>query len=89
LSTTEIAQKAGEMWREMEDKSEYESKAAEDKKRYNKEMESYEPPEEDDDNDGGKASKKGGRSAPPKKAKVNDNYKSAEMISSSSDEMED
>ena len=38
MSITEIGKKAGEMWRECSDKSEWEKKAADDKKRYDAEM---------------------------------------------------
>lgn len=41
IKVTEIAKKGGEMWSEMKDKSEWESKAAKEKERYNKEMEEY------------------------------------------------
>jgi structure-specific recognition protein 1 len=82
LPVTEIAKKIGEAWKEIsaEDKVQYQEKADQDKARYEKEMESYEPPSSDsdsdsssssddsDDSDGGKKKKKGKKS-PKKKAK--------------------
>lgn len=41
LKMTDIAKKAGEMWRSMKDKSEWEQKAADAKEEYTKDMESY------------------------------------------------
>lgn len=41
LKMTDIAKKAGEMWRSMKDKSEWEQKAADAKDAYTKEMESF------------------------------------------------
>jgi len=41
LSLAETSKKAGEIWREMEDKSEWNAKADEDKKRYEKEYEKW------------------------------------------------
>merc|ERR1711983_547388 len=41
LSVTEFGKKAGEIWKEMSDKSEWEEKAREDKKRYEAEMEKW------------------------------------------------
>lgn len=41
IKVTEIAKKGGEMWADLKDKSEWESKAAKEKERYNKEMEEY------------------------------------------------
>ncbi len=41
LSMTEIGKKSGEMWQAMTDKSEWEKRAAEDKKRYDAEMEKW------------------------------------------------
>lgn len=43
LKVTEIAKKAGEIWRELKDKSEWEEKAAKDKERYTNEMKNYKP----------------------------------------------
>ncbi|XP_046343338.2 FACT complex subunit SSRP1-like [Haliotis rufescens] len=60
LSITELSKKAGEMWRDMTDKSKYEALAEEAKKEYQAAMEEYkkqkeeEPSaDEDDDEDGG------------------------------------
>lgn len=41
IKVTEISKKAGEMWSEMKDKSEWEARAAKDKERYAREMEEY------------------------------------------------
>jgi structure-specific recognition protein 1 len=41
IKVTEIAKKGGEIWSEMKDKSEWESKAGKEKERYTKEMEEY------------------------------------------------
>ena len=41
LSMTEMTKKAGEIWRDMKDKSKWSVKAEEDKKRYEKEMEKW------------------------------------------------
>jgi structure-specific recognition protein 1 len=41
LSMTEMSKKAGESWRDMKDKSKWNAKAEEDKKRYEKEMEKW------------------------------------------------
>lgn len=41
IKPTEVAKKGGEMWQELKDKSEWESKAAKEKERYTKEMEEY------------------------------------------------
>ena len=41
VSFAEVAKKIGEMWKELEDKSEYEAQAAEDEKRFEVEMKNY------------------------------------------------
>lgn len=41
LKVTEVAKKGGEMWRSMEDKSEWEMKAAKAKEQYAKDLESF------------------------------------------------
>ena len=41
LKVTEIAKKAGEIWRGMDDKSEWEGKAAKAKEQYTADLESY------------------------------------------------
>lgn len=41
LKVTEVAKKGGEMWRSMEDKSEWEQKAAKAKEQYVKDLESF------------------------------------------------
>ena len=56
VSVAEVAKKIGEMWKELEDKSEYEAQAAEDKKRFEKENTAYKggsTAEKDDDEDAG------------------------------------
>ena len=67
---TKFSQECSGCWKEMddEDKADYFQQADEDKKRYQKEMESYVPPAAAEDGDSGrKRGKKGGRVA--KKAK--------------------
>jgi len=41
VSVAELSKKGGELWRQMEDKSEWNAKADEDKKRYEKELEKW------------------------------------------------
>ncbi|KAH9259166.1 hypothetical protein BASA81_002786 [Batrachochytrium salamandrivorans] len=48
----ERSQKASELWKLVTDKSEFEAKAAEDKKRYAEEMKTYVPPPAGDEDDG-------------------------------------
>ncbi|XP_047031996.1 high mobility group protein D-like [Helicoverpa zea] len=66
LKVTEVAKKAGEIWRSMDDKSTWEEKAAEAKEQYAKDLECYNA-------NGGaptpkKAQKRGGAKAKPAKA---------------------
>lgn len=49
LSFAERSQKASELWKLVTDKSEFEAKAAEDKKRFAEEMKAYVPPPRADD----------------------------------------
>lgn len=70
LKVTEVAKKGGEMWRGMEDKSEWEAMAAKAKEQYTKDLESFNA----NGGDGGapvvkKAQKRGKkpRAAAPKK----------------------
>ncbi|XP_046582983.1 FACT complex subunit SSRP1-like [Haliotis rubra] len=70
LSITELSKKAGEMWRDMTDKSKWEALAEEAKKEYQAAMEEYkkqkeeEPSGDDDDDD-----EEGGRGSPKKEKK--------------------
>lgn len=72
LKVTEVAKKGGEIWRGMEDKSEWEAKAAKAKEQYTKDLESFNA----NGGDGGapvkkaqKRSKKPRAAAPKKKIK--------------------
>ncbi|XP_067686639.1 FACT complex subunit SSRP1-like [Haliotis asinina] len=105
LSITELSKKAGEMWRDMTDKSKWEAMAEEAKKEYQAAMEEYkkqkeeEPSDDDDDDEEGgggspKKEKKKKVSPSPKKqtesrAGAGSDYKSKEFISSSSSSDED
>jgi len=72
IAMTEIGKKAGEMWKELEDKSKWIAKAAEDKERYEKELKKW---------------KEGGNLKPtaesPEKEKGKPSEKSQEFIDSS------
>jgi structure-specific recognition protein 1 len=73
LDFKSIATEMGKAWREVEDKSEWDKKAAVEKARYDKEMEAYKPPaaldSSDDDAGASKSPKKKARKDPnaPKK----------------------
>ncbi|KAJ0174904.1 hypothetical protein K1T71_010012 [Dendrolimus kikuchii] len=73
LKMTDIAKKAGEMWRSMKDKSEWEQKAADAKDAYTKEMESFNANGGDagggGEPKGKKKTQKRGKKAPAPKAK--------------------
>ena len=45
MPVTEVSKKAGQMWKECEDKAKWEKMAEKDKERYKKEMEKYEKSE--------------------------------------------
>lgn len=81
MKVTEVAKKAGELWRELKDKSEWEEKAAKDKERYTNEMKNYKP--SGDDSSGSKKRKK--ESSSPKKVTsttmAGTGFKSKEYIS--------
>ncbi|KAF8778000.1 FACT complex subunit SSRP1 like protein [Argiope bruennichi] len=92
ISITEITRKAGEMWKEVADKSKWEEKAAELKKRYEVAMAEYK------ESGGGKVSKESKEQKTPKKdkdkkasqatkspTKSPGSFKSKEYISSSAD----
>ncbi|XP_061390564.1 FACT complex subunit Ssrp1-like [Musca vetustissima] len=95
IKVTEIAKKAGELWKELKDKSKWEELAAKDKQRYIDEMKDYKPAADDSDDEGGaakgKATKKRKKenASPKKSANTSGSFKSKEYISdddSSSDE---
>lgn len=81
LKITEISKKAGELWREMKDKSVWEEKAAKDKERYANEMKNYKPAGEKEIS----ASKKRKKDTSPKKVATTtmagSGFKSKEYIS--------
>lgn len=82
LKITDISKKAGEMWREMKDKSIWEEKAAKDKERYANEMKNYKPGNSGSTDDSG--SKKRKKEASPKKTATTmagGGFKSKEYIS--------
>lgn len=87
IKVTEIAKKAGEMWKELKDKSKWEEKAAQDKQRYIDEMKDYKPAADDSDDEGGaskaKATKKRKKesTSPKKSANTSGSFKSKEYIS--------
>ncbi|XP_015930923.1 FACT complex subunit Ssrp1 [Parasteatoda tepidariorum] len=93
ISITEITKKAGEMWKEVTDKSKWEEQAAEGKKKYEKAMAEYKA------SGGGSKAKEEQRT--PKKdkdrksstvkspAKSPGSFKSKEYVSSSSDSSDD
>lgn len=97
LSITDLSKKAGELWKELEDKTEWNEKAAVAKKQYEKAMEEYraekaQASEEEDEESSkdGKSSKKRkspkkspSKSASESRAGAGANYKSKEYISSS------
>lgn len=99
LKITEIAKRAGELWKELKDKSEWEEKAAKDKERYAAEMKEYNEKGgagagSGGDDDDKKLGKKRKSESPTKKhsSMTGSGYKSKEYISeddSSSDENDD
>lgn len=96
LSVTELTKKAGELWKQLEDKTEWNEKAEEAKKAYEIAMEEYEKrpkkdesEDEEDDDKSPKSKKSPKKSAVESRAGSGGNYKSKEYIStseSSSDE---
>ena len=72
LTFGEIAGKVGAAWKAVTDKTKWEENAREDKARYEKEMETYEPPDDLSDEDDAPTKKKGGKKAAssPKKKKL-------------------
>lgn len=76
-SVTDIAKRAGELWKEITDKKEWEEKAAKDKERYQKEMENYKAPAEGSSGGEKRKKPKGGDS----KVSPTKGFKSKEYIS--------
>lgn len=73
FKVTEIAKKGGEIWRNMSDKTEWEAKAADLKKKYEKDMQTFESNGGDKSADTGKKrGKVGAKRAPAKKPKKAD-----------------
>ncbi|XP_013394165.1 FACT complex subunit SSRP1 [Lingula anatina] len=103
ISITEVSKKAGEMWKEVTDKTEWEQKAAAAKAEYEKAMEAYkaakaDADEEDEDSESPKAKKSkspkkssSSTKSPKKESKAGagGEYKSKEFISSSEDSSTD
>jgi structure-specific recognition protein 1 len=96
LSLAEFGKKAGELWRELKDKSEWESKAKKAKEEYDKAMKNYVPSKEDSEDGGSSKQKKSKASSSsskskkttstsstvsPTKAGTGTGYKSKEFIS--------
>lgn len=78
MKITDISKKAGEMWREMKDKSVWEEKAVKDRERYTNEMKNYKPSGDDS------SSKKRKKDSSPKKSTTTmagGGFKSKEYIS--------
>lgn len=83
IKVTEIAKKAGEMWKVLKDKTKWEELAAKDKQRYHDEMKDYKPPvsEESGAKSAG-AVKKRKKELPAKKSPASTSgFKSKEYIS--------
>ncbi|XP_036333472.1 FACT complex subunit Ssrp1 [Rhagoletis pomonella] len=83
IKVTEIAKKAGEMWKEMKDKSKWEELAAKDKQRYQDEMKDYKPTaSEESGSKSAGATKKRKKESPTKKSPASTGgFKSKEYIS--------
>ncbi|XP_053964664.1 FACT complex subunit Ssrp1 [Anastrepha ludens] len=83
IKVTEIAKKAGEMWKELKDKSKWDELAAKDRQRYQDEMKDYKPaPSEDADDKSSGAAKKRKKETPTKKSPASaGGFKSKEYIS--------
>lgn len=86
LSFRDLSKKAGELWRDMEDKSEWTTKAEEDKKRYEKALEKWKAEGGEDAWSGSsKKSKSSTESKPPSAGIDAQKIKSKEYIESSED----
>lgn len=86
ISVTDLAKKAGEMWKELKDKSKWEEKAAKDKQRYLDQMKSYKPSADSGDDQNAKPAKKRKKESPTKKsANTSGSFKSKEYISDDDD----
>ncbi|KAI9582991.1 FACT complex subunit Ssrp1 [Glossina fuscipes] len=86
ISVTDLAKKAGEMWKELKDKSKWEEKAAKDKQRYLDQMKTYKPSADSGDDQNAKPAKKRKKESPTKKsANISGSFKSKEYISDDDD----
>ncbi|XP_059146282.1 FACT complex subunit SSRP1-like [Physella acuta] len=93
ISITDLSKKAGEMWKEVTDKTEWDEKAKEAKAEYQKAMEEYnknKPSDSEPDEEDSKPAKTKAKSSPKKKADTSTSgggggagFKSKEYISSS------
>ncbi|XP_074643188.1 FACT complex subunit SSRP1-like [Tubulanus polymorphus] len=95
ISITDLSRKAGELWKEVTDKSEWEEKAKEEREKYQQAMDEYKKKKEveggdsdksdDDEASSKKSSKKSASKKSPKKdtAGSGSQYKSKEFISTS------
>lgn len=87
LKITEIAKKAGELWKDLKDKPEWEKKAAKEKEKYLEAMKAYKESgggkKDSDDEGDSKPSKKRKKESPVKKSSAmsGTGYKSKEYIS--------
>ncbi|KAH0560943.1 FACT complex subunit Ssrp1 [Cotesia glomerata] len=86
ISVTEVSRKAGEMWKEMKDKSEWEQKAAKAKKEWTEKMKDYEankekmaPEKSDKKKESKKEKKESKKDSSP--TKISGSFKSKEYIS--------
>lgn len=83
LSLTEVSKKAGELWKELENKDKWNEMAIKAKSRYENEMKEFKA-----SGGGGESSKKSSKPSAPKKSKVSSpvkssgSYKSKEYVSS-------
>lgn len=95
ISLTDLTKKAGEMWRELKDKTEWEERYARDKEAYNVAKSEYEqqlrdnPPSANDSDRGGPSPKKKRRSSPAASADAAGKFKSKEFISDESSSEDD
>ena len=83
LSLTEVAKKAGELWKEVKDKSKWDQKAVQAKKAYEKEMEEYKASGGADKPKKSSSPKKSSKSETKKSPTKSGSFKSKEYISDS------
>ncbi|RXG54821.1 FACT complex subunit Ssrp1 [Armadillidium vulgare] len=86
ISITEISKKAGQMWREVKDKTEWEEKAVEAKARYEEAMKEYKAT---GSVSGGSKNKNAPKTASPTKGGSGSGFKSKEYIEEESSSSED